>query len=285
MITDLAGLIAPLSVGAFRKQLAQRVPLLLHSDGDVATLLDWEGFFDAALGDAVPAKRLHVTQEARILPNLFYRHEGRVKRDVVARVMASGGSVIAYDVHRFLPALARLVASAEAETGEHVIGGAIGGTGKHGALAPHYDDGDLLIIQIEGRKHWIVHADPMIDPVVGAAQVRSDATPVPLIDTVLGPGDMLLLPAGYRHHCTVAAERSLHVGLFFYPLTAPRVLDLMMRDFFQSPDARQPIRGSADGDAVAEAALKNLLRERIERSSLAELRAAHRAVALPEGAV
>jgi lysine-specific demethylase/histidyl-hydroxylase NO66 len=283
MIADLAGLIAPLSVGAFREHLAQRVPLLLRSDGDVATLLDWDSFFDAALGDDFPARRLRVTKEARQLPTVFYRYRGRVKRDAIAKVMEAGGSVIAYDLHRFVPALARLVASAEAEIGEHIVGAAIAGTGEHGALPAHYDDGDLLIIQIAGRKRWVVHADPMIDPVVGAPQVRSDAAPVPLLDTMLAPGDMLLLPAGYRHHCMVAAERSLHVGLFFYPLTAPRVLDLMMRAMFESPAARHPIRGDADMDAALEAALRQQLLERIERLSLAELRAAHRTVALPEG--
>ncbi|MDH7972381.1 cupin domain-containing protein [Sphingomonas sp. AR_OL41] len=285
MIADLAGLIAPLSVGAFRQHLARRVPLLLRSEVDVATLLDWDSFFDAALGDDFPARRLRVTKEARQLPTVFYRHRGRVKRDAIAKVLETGGSVIAYDLHRFVPALSRLVASAEAETGEHIVGAAIAGTGEHGALPAHYDDGDLLVIQIAGSKHWVVHADPMIDPVVGAPQVRTHAAPVPLLDTVLAPGDMLLLPAGYRHHCMVAAERSLHIGLFFYPLTAPRTLDLMMRDMIESPVARRPIRGDNEMEPALEAALKHMLRERIERLSLAELRAAHRTVELPEGKV
>ncbi|WP_332802725.1 JmjC domain-containing protein [Sphingomonas sp. RT2P30] len=276
-------MIAPLSVDAFRKHLARRVPLSLHSDGDVATLLDWDGFFDAALRDDFPARRLRVTKEARLLPTIFYRHDGKVRRDVVAKVLEGGGSLIAYDLHSFVTALARLVASAAAETGEHVLCAAIAGTGEHGALPVHYDDGDLLIIQIAGSKQWIVHADPMIDPVVGARHVQSDAAPVPLLDTVLAPGDMLLLPAGYRHHCMVAGERSLHIGLLFYPLTAPRVLDLMMRDMFDSALARRPIRGDAEREPDQEAALKRLLLERIERLSLAELRTAHRTVALPAG--
>ena len=285
MIADLAGLIAPLPVAAFREHLRRRAPMRLRAGGDVATLLDWDGFVDAALGDAFPAKRLRLTKKGNPLPPMFYRQAGGVKREVVARVMETGGSLIAYDLHRFVPALARLCASAEAATGEHIIGAAIASTGEHGALPVHYDDGDLLVVQIEGSKRWIIHADPMVDPVVGARQVLSETAPATLIDTVLEPGDMLLLPAGYRHHCMTAGDRSLHVGLLFYPLTVPRVLDLLMRDLTELPAARRPIRGDADESGGQEALLKALLRERIEALSLDELRAAHRTVALPEGVV
>ena len=82
-----------------------------------------------------------------------------------------------------------------------------------------------------------------------------------------------------------AGDRSLHVGLFFYPLTVPRVLDLLMRDLTEQPAARRPIRGDADESGGQEALLKALLRERIEALSLDELRAAHRTVALPDGVV
>ncbi len=144
MIADLAGLIAPLSIAAFREHLARREPRLFHSDGDVATLLDWDGFIDAALGEDFPAHRLRVTKAARQLPSVFYRPGGRLDRDAITKVLDTGGSLIAYDLHRFVPALARLCASAEAETGEHIVGAAIAGAGEHGALPPHYDDGDLL---------------------------------------------------------------------------------------------------------------------------------------------
>ncbi len=280
VITNLAGLIAPLSVAAFRQHLAQRVPILLHSGGDVATLLEWDGFVDAALDDDFPAQNLQVTKERHLLPSLSYRRVGRVKRDVVARVMERGGSIVAKNIHRSVPSLARLCESAAVDTDEHIQCAAVGSTGEHGALPTHYDNADVLVVQIEGRKHWVVHADPMINPVVGMRQVPPETPPVPLLDIVLGPGDMLLLPGGYRHYCTTASGRSLHLGLLFHPLSAPRAVDLMIRELFESPRARRPIRG--DDDAAQETALKQLLLEQVERLSLARLRAANRTVELPK---
>lgn len=281
MIADLAGLIAPLSVEAFRTHLAQRVPMLLRSDGDVATLLDWDGFMEAALADDIPVGNLQVTRARRPLPPVFYRKAGGVKRDAVAKVMEGGGSIVAKEVHRSVPTLARLSDSAAAATGEHILCAAVGSTGEHGALQTHYDTADVLVVQIEGRKHWVVHADPMINPVMGMPQVPTKAPPVPLLDIVLGPGDMLLLPGGYRHYCTTASARSLHLGVLFHPLSAPRAVDLMMRELAESPVARTPIRGDAGDDEAQERALKQLLLEQVERLSLARLRAAHRTTGLP----
>lgn len=282
MIADLAGLIAPLSVEEFRAHLARRVPIRLRSGGDVATLLDWDGFIDAALADDFPTRNLQVTKARRPLPPIFYRKADGVKRDAIAKVLEGGGSVVAKDMQRSVPALVRLCDSAAAETGEHIQCAAVGSTGEHGALPTHYDTADVLIVQIEGQKHWVVHADPMVNPVMGMRQIPAETAPVALLDIVLAPGDMLLLPGGYRHYCTTASGRSLHLGLLFHPLTAPRAVDLMMRELSESPVARQPIRGDADDDEAQEAALKQMLLEQVERLSLARLRAAHRTTGLPK---
>lgn len=283
MIDDLAGLIAPLPVADFRAQLRRREPLAFRASGDVSALLDWDGFITAALDPRLPARRLSVLKAGARLPELFYRANGLARADVIEGTMSVDGSVVAYNAQHCVPALDRLCAAIAAETGEHVIAALVGSIGNHSAYDLHYDAGDVLVVQVEGSKRWIVQADPAIDPVPGAAQVPGDPVTPTLIDTVLHPGDLLLVPAGYRHHCTMTGERSLHISVMFFPLTAARVADLLVRELLDEPLARRPVRCDPDEHAAAEVAIKRLLVERIEAMTLDELRSRHRDTLLPQG--
>ncbi|MFN6935282.1 MAG: hypothetical protein ACK4NZ_09030 [Tsuneonella sp.] len=73
-----------------------------------------------------------------------------------------------------------------------------------------------------------------------------------LMDMTLNAGDFLLLPAGYRHRCETIGNRSLHIGIFIWPLTMARALDLLVRDLADAPAARMPLRGDEDDGAITE---------------------------------
>lgn len=87
-------------------------------------------------------------------------------------------------------------------------------------FAPHFDDVDVYILQVEGAKRWRVYA-----PLQGHALPRYSSRDFndaeigePLLDTILRPGDLLYLPRGTIHqaaaleghhsmHLTVSAEQ------------------------------------------------------------------------------
>lgn len=284
MIEDLAGLIAPLPVADFRAQLRRREPLAFRAGGDVSALLDWDGFVAAALDPRLQAWRLSVLKGGTRLPELFYRANGLARADVIKGTMSTDGSVVAYNAQHCVPALDRLCRAIAAETGEHVLAALVGSIGNQSAYDLHYDPGDVLVVQVEGSKRWIVQADPAIDPVPGAAVIAGDPAAPTLIDTVLRPGDLLLVPAGYRHHCTMTGERSLHISVMFFPLTAARVADLLVRDLLEDEAGRAPLRCEPDEEAMRAAALKRLLISRIEAMTLEDLRVRHCNTGLPQKA-
>jgi len=85
---------------------------------------------------------------------------------------------------------------------------AIGSLGTVCGLPPHYDDRDLIIVQVAGRKHWKILGTPIEAP------WRKRTMPAPETVTnefVMQPGDMLFVPAGLYHQC-VPLEPSLHLG-------------------------------------------------------------------------
>jgi len=191
--------------------------------------------------------------------------------------MASGGSIIAYGIDPYVPAMGRLCAAISEETGEHIVGLAFATTGSGGALDLHYDDTDGVILQVEGRKNWVIEREPVINPVVGLPALRGGDDAGIVLDIELEPGDLLFVPAGYRHRCESRSARSLHLGFAFYPLTIPRTLDLLMRQTVQDVDARRPWRFEEAKRSAVEVALKQELVQLIEGLSLTDLLSAHRA--------
>jgi hypothetical protein len=279
MISTLADLVAPLSEAAFIDQLRARTPLLQRGAGigRYATLIDWTAFLVAVTNGTIPADRLRLTQGGKLLPNALYRHGDALKPRVVEQVMANAGSIMANRVEPYLASLTTLCANLGEVLGEHVSAGVIATVGPGGAFDLHYDDADLAILQIEGRKRWIIQGDPAVNPVSGLKAIPADPDVPPECDVILEPGDFLFVPAGYRHRCENQDERSLHAGIFFWPLTVPRIFSLLRADVIADADQRRPLRAGPTDTADEEAMLKDALIAQIRNLSLADLRARHRA--------
>jgi hypothetical protein len=95
---------------------------------------------------------------------------------------------------------------------------------KSGMRAPvHYDDHDLIVVQLKGAKRWFVTKTPSVLPnawkgVSGDAPELGDHHVVDV-----RPGDLMYLPRGTFH--TVDSEtESLHVAIGFTPLTVREAL-------------------------------------------------------------
>ena len=277
MISNLPELVAPLDVAAFRTLLCQRFPRLFRGAGGdrYGTLLDWQGFMDIVLSGQYPVKKLRLTQRGVALPGLLFRSGGTIKADSVKRLVDGGGSIVAYGIDPYVPGIARLCAAVAEETGEHVVAAAIATTGSGGALDTHYDDSDIVVLQVEGSKRWLIENEPVVDPVAGMPTVEGNADASILMDVVLESGDLLFVPAGYRHRCETQSERSLHLAFSFYPLTMPRALDLLMRRMLDDVASRKPLRFDGADWPEVEGALKQELIGRISELSLATLIAEH----------
>jgi len=93
-----------------------------------------------------------------------------------------------------------------------------GGADNQG-FAPHYDDIEAFILQLEGYKHWRVYA-PMKKTESLPRESSRDSTEKdmkksdPVIDVELGPGDLLYMPRGWIHQAnTVGKHHSLHLTM------------------------------------------------------------------------
>lgn len=82
-------------------------------------------------------------------------------------------------------------------------------------FAPHYDDIEAFILQLEGKKHWRVYnprsKDEML-PLVSSPNFSQNEIGQPIMDVVLEAGDLLYFPRGFIHQgdCLPDAH-SLHI--------------------------------------------------------------------------
>ena len=85
-------------------------------------------------------------------------------------------------------------------------------------FAPHWDDVDAFILQVEGVKHWRIYAPRSPDEALPRFSspnfAQDELGGEPLAEVTLRPGDLLYLPRGFIHQAESDAEHdSLHLTL------------------------------------------------------------------------
>lgn len=112
------------------------------------------------------------------------------------------------------------------------------------AKAPlHYDEYDLIVIQILGAKRWFISTAPSTLPNTwrGLAEPPPRLDPHEMID--VGPGDLIFLPRGTPHRVEAMAE-SVHISIGFVPLTLRDAVIATLDHLSDSDEAlRQTIGG------------------------------------------
>ena len=223
---DLARLLQPIGPEVFFSRYWEREPLLIQrGDPDfyqpLVTLQAIESFISR--GDArYPAIRL--AKGGKFQAAETYTHDfkygdesfrGMPDLEVILSEYNQGATLTLPAWHRAWPPLGRLCALLESEL-DHVVNTNVYLTPPAAAgFTPHYDNHEVLVLQITGRKHWRVYPPPMplphrSQPFAFEAYVPPER---PLLECELAAGDLLYLPRGHVHTTTTAGEPSAHVTI------------------------------------------------------------------------
>lgn len=90
------------------------------------------------------------------------------------------------------------------------------------AFPLHFDTHEVLVLQLEGKKHWRVYAPSEPLPIKqGTVERELPADPQrPLLfDRELEPGDFLYVPRGFGHEAFTGDHASLHLTVGLHALT------------------------------------------------------------------
>ena len=175
------------------------------------------------VSDYLPPDRLTVMRGGEVIAPAAYRgDDGRRRPDALEALVREGVSFLVSGIDDDVPAIARLCDSMERRFGHTIWVNAYVTHGAGGALAPHYDDHDVIVLQIDGAKRWFGHGSPVSLPVESSPD-GVDFGPSQW-DALLGPGDLLYLPRGEVHHTHVEGTHAIHLT---FGIDTRRGVDLM----------------------------------------------------------
>jgi hypothetical protein len=87
---------------------------------------------------------------------------------------------------------------------------------KSQGLAPHCDDVEAIILQIEGTKSWRIY-EPLVELSRDYTQdLSQDDIGKPVLEVELKPGDLLYFPRGYIHQAISGDKFSTHITISTY---------------------------------------------------------------------
>jgi len=88
-------------------------------------------------------------------------------------------------------------------------------------FAPHWDDVEVFMLQLEGKKHWRLYEPKDKLPRYSSHNMSQEDLGTPLLETDLEPGDLLYLPRGTIHqgNC-LESDHSLHITISAYQLNS-----------------------------------------------------------------
>jgi hypothetical protein len=236
---DLAALLSPTSAQDFVQSHWAKAPLMVRApardrfDG----VLDLAAFEFLLTTVAAPGW-LSIVSGGEIKPPVRDQLtlDGTPNLTAIMRAVSEKKSLLLLNVNRLDRGVGALCRQVESDfralglvLGKPVRANAYFTPPRAQGLEPHYDDHDVLVLQLHGSKRWRLHGEavkwprkPMVD-----ALPREFVKAVP-DEVTLAPGDLLYLPRGFVHEAASMETSSLHLTLSVQPATWANVFERLI---------------------------------------------------------
>ena len=157
---------------------------------------------------------LVMTDSSRTIAESDYvAPSGAVDRGAVASLYGSGATLILNQLQQSHSGMAALCRSLESVFSCHVQTNTYLTPPSSQGFRTHYDNHDVLVIQIEGEKAWRLHDQPVAIPYRGEGFQPGVYPAGELSETfVLRAGDCAYVPRGLMHDAATSGDKpSLHI--------------------------------------------------------------------------
>lgn len=217
----LEHLLSPLTVDEFLTnfwgQTFKHVP---GAPDKFCHLLPWQTLNEALEQHRLDFPRVRLTRDGeRLQPRSYISHSNlgrkrvavpRLRYDKLTQELNSGATLVLDAVDELFESLRALAEALELFFHERIQINAYASWKTSRGFDLHWDDHDVFILQVTGRKHWKIHGMTLAYPLAGDPKEPKPTEP-PLWDHILETGDLLYIPRGFWHVAYPLNEPTLHL--------------------------------------------------------------------------
>jgi hypothetical protein len=228
------------------------------------SLFTWDDLNDLVARHRLDAPRLRLFNAGTQVPPYEYQHTSVTKRSEVRhRVEPSGlhhqitigASLVLDAVDKLHPGVQTFAESLERHFRTDVQANLYASWHPTEAFGVHWDDHDVVVVQLEGVKRWNLYGATRRDPLRVDVEAAEKPEGPPVAEVVLHAGDMLYLPRGWWHAVAATEGRSLHLTYGLAPATGHHLLLWLANELLRSPTVRAGVpslAGAAERTAYAD---------------------------------
>ncbi|HEY0321292.1 MAG TPA: cupin domain-containing protein [Pyrinomonadaceae bacterium] len=202
--------------------------------GKFRALLPWHELNEILRRHRLDFPRLRLMRDGQRVPvSSYIRHSTNARRQTsIPRLLPSGltrhlreGATLVLDaVDELYRPIEELAEGLEFIFREHVQVNMYAGWQTSRGFDLHWDDHDVFILQVTGRKLWRIYGETRKHPVTGDTAAKPERVDEPLWEAMLEDGDLLYIPRGWWHVALPVAAPTLHLTVGIHNRTG---LDLL----------------------------------------------------------
>lgn len=185
--------------------------------GKFSGLMPWPALNEVLRRHRLDYPRLRLMKDgARVPVNTYIRRAGRnsvprLRPAEFQRHLREGATLVLDAVDELHAPVEELAEALEYVFRERVQVNLYAGWRTSRGFDLHWDDHDVFILQVSGRKRWRLHGETRTAPVAGDRASMKAPEGEPLWEETLEDGDLLYVPRGSWHVALPLDEPTLHL--------------------------------------------------------------------------
>ncbi|MEV5450211.1 cupin domain-containing protein [Streptomyces sp. NPDC052535] len=280
MTTDVSAVVARLGED-FLAQVYGRT--YRHFSGEpslLGGLLNWGDLNALLTHHRLEPPRLRLSAGGETLPQRAYTVPVTTRRSTVwhrlkpaelHRHLAGGATLVLDAIDELHPMVGDLAQALERHLHTGIQVNAYASWTPEEGFGVHWDDHDVLVLQLDGAKRWRIYGPTREAPLHRDTDIPEPPPNEPLAELVLNEGDMLYLPRGWWH--AVAATEgvhSLHLTCGMQTATGADLLQWLSEDLRRETIVRSDLPRFGTGEEQADfvRSLGDLIMKEFENGEL-----------------
>jgi ribosomal protein L16 Arg81 hydroxylase len=240
----------------------------LHVSGDARkfeSLFPWPALNHILRTHRFGAKGIRMVSGGRAVGQEAFLKDGIVRAPEMTELLREGATVVLERVDCMYEPLTGLAENLERVFQVPIQVNMYAGWRVSHGFDVHWDDHDVIVLQVAGRKHWKIYGVTEKFPVKNSVELHSEPpTGDPVFDGLLNQGDVLYMPRGWWHIAIPCDEPTMHLTIGQRYPTGIDILRFASQELEQDVRMRMdiPLAGAPEtrvnvmqgiGDAVASA--------------------------------